>query len=113
MTAVIALTAAGASLAACGGSNADSLGHTACLDVQHSIKLYDQSLNSGSSTSSKDLALQATAALRKALQPAAIAGSEDGDWQALELTLSESNRVPERYLVTALTAQCAQTLGNS
>ena len=34
----------------------------------------------------------------------------DGSWQALEATLSESSRVPEKELVQALTAQCAQTL---
>jgi hypothetical protein len=113
MTAIVALAAAGAIFAGCGGNGADALGRTACLDVQHSLKLYNQSVQTSDPATAKHLGLEATDALRKALQPAAIAGSEDGDWQALELTLSETSRVPERYLVTALTAQCAETLGNT
>ena len=38
---------------------------------------------------------------------AAEAAGEDTTWQALEATLSESNRVPVHYLLPALSAQCA------
>jgi hypothetical protein len=48
--------------------------------------------------------------LREALPLAARAGSDGGQWQALGATLSESSRVPEGDLVTALQAQCAATL---
>jgi len=45
--------------------------------------------------------------IRAALPLAAVAAGEDTTWQALEATLSESNRVPLRYLLPALSAQCA------
>jgi len=45
--------------------------------------------------------------LREALPLAAEAADANGQWQALMTTVSESNRVPEQYLVTALRAQCA------
>lgn len=92
------------------GASASSLGHEACVDVGKSLALYARS------TRTKDTALaradraRALSLLRKALQPAAIAGSNDGDWQALMTTLSETNRVPEAKLVPALSAQCAESL---
>ena len=46
--------------------------------------------------------------MRQALPIAAQAAYRDGQWQALMTTVSESNRVPETTLVTALQQQCQQ-----
>jgi hypothetical protein len=101
-------------LASCssdGQSNA--LGHEACVDASRSIKTFDASQHALSPViATKDRA-SALGELRDALRPAALAGSSDGDWQALMATLSESSRVPENLLVPALNAQCAATLGSS
>jgi hypothetical protein len=110
---VAALVSAGAVLATACGATASALGHQACEDVGHSLSLYAQS------TKTSDIVLahrdrqRALSLLRQALQPAAIAGSNDGDWQALMATLSESNRVPESKLVSALSAQCAESLAKN
>ncbi|KJF18189.1 MULTISPECIES: hypothetical protein [Acidithrix] len=45
--------------------------------------------------------------LRRALPYAAIAAGSNGDWQPLEATLSETNRVKITNLQSALTAECA------
>ena len=58
------------------------------------------------------LSLQALGDVRRALPLAAIAAGEDTSWQALEATLSETNRVPLPRLVRALTAQCASAAGD-
>jgi hypothetical protein len=42
----------------------------------------------------------------KATQPAADATSIDGSWNALMTTINESERVPLRNLVPALTRLC-------
>ena len=80
-----------------------SMSVTACRSTRQSTKTSDAAL------AGKDRA-RALTLLREALQPAALAGSNDGDWQALMTTLSESNRVPESKLVPALSAQSAQSL---
>jgi hypothetical protein len=50
--------------------------------------------------------------LRAAEQPAALAAASSGDWQALEATPEEgAHGNSESNLVTALNAQCAQSLG--
>ncbi len=105
-----ALVASGAGIASACGASASTLGHQACVDVGHSLSIYAQSTKtSDAALAGKDRA-RALTLLREALQPAALAGSNDGDWQALMTTLSESNRVPESKLVPALSAQCAQSL---
>lgn len=77
-----------------------------------SLVLYARSQHAAPALARSESA-RALGALRSALQPAALAASNDGQWQALEATLSESSRVPESYLVTALSAQCAQSLSGS
>jgi hypothetical protein len=47
--------------------------------------------------------------LRTALPIAAEAAYDDGQWQALMTTLSESNRIAPSTLIPALTQQCATT----
>jgi hypothetical protein len=108
-----ALVSSTAVLASACGASASSLGHEACVDVGRSLSLYAQSTKTGDATAAAKDRQRALSLLRAALQPAAIAGSSDGDWQALMTTLSESNRVPESKLVSALSAQCAQTLSKS
>jgi hypothetical protein len=99
-------------ISACGAS-ASSLGHEACVDVGHSLSLYAKSTRTSDAAIAAEDRQRALSLLRKALQPAAIAGSNDGNWQALMMTLSESNRVPESKLVSALSAQCAESLAKS
>ena len=106
----IALTSSGTLLSACGGPSGDALAHQACLDVQRSINFYNRSTRATTAAEQHALATQAQDALRQALQPAALAGGGGGQWEALAMTLSESNRVNESRLVTALSDQCATSL---
>lgn len=105
-----ALVSSGAVLATSCGASASSLGHQACEDVGRSLSIYAQSTKTDNTARAEKERQRALSLLREALQPAAIAGSDDGDWQALMATLSESNRVPESKLVSALSAQSAQSL---
>ncbi|MCU1491644.1 MAG: hypothetical protein JWM85_3049 [Acidimicrobiaceae bacterium] len=104
--ALLAAGLGGSVLAAC-SSGAGALGQQACKDVHRSLTLYRAAERAGQTPAADAERLQALTWLRKALRPAALAGSQDGSWQALQTTLSESSRVPESELVTALTAQCA------
>ncbi len=99
-----ALLAGGGLLAACGGTPA--AGQKACADVHRSLNLYQRVASASGAAASHDRA-QALTDLRRALHDAALIGSAGGNWQALEATLEETDRVPESALVTALTAQCA------
>ncbi|MCU1494067.1 MAG: hypothetical protein JWO62_1831 [Acidimicrobiaceae bacterium] len=111
--AVLATTGAlGLALSGCGGSGSDALGHKACVEVSRSLRTYAAAASAPSPARAAADRGVALSELRDALQPAALAGSSDGQWQALEATLSESSRVPESDLVIALTAQCAQTLSH-
>jgi hypothetical protein len=108
---------AGALLSACGGGQDSSQGRQACADVTKSISLYDESLSAPTPARSKALVAEATAELRLALPLAASADTNDGTWQPLEATLSESNRfgsgphmLNEGQLTTALSSQCAADL---
>jgi len=101
-------------LASCssdGQSNA--LGHEACVDVARSIKSYDAAQHEIHPAVAATDRSHAQVELRAALRPAALAGSSDGNWQALMATLSESSRVPENLLIPALNAQCAATIRGS
>jgi hypothetical protein len=99
----------GAALAACGGG-ASSDGQLACQHVESSLRLYAQANaaeRSGQTVLAGARRSSALEQLRIALPLASSAASGDGDWQPLMATLSESNRVPEAYLVNALTQQCS------
>ena len=111
LAALVAL-GAGVGLSACGSSGAAALGHTACVDVARSITEYEKA---GHEQGARASALRAKALgeLRNALQPAALASASDTAWQALTATLSETSRVAESALVSALQAQCAATLAKS
>ncbi len=96
-----ALSIAGLALAtsACGAS-ATANGTQACKLVRESL-----SISAGNpSPAARQRALEL---LRQALPLAAIAAGTNGNWQPLEATLSESNRVPINHLRSALTAECA------
>jgi hypothetical protein len=108
-----ALVSSGAAAISACGASASSLGHEACVDVGRSLSIYARSTRTSDAALAAQNRQRALSLLRKALQPAAIAGSGDGDWQALMTTLSESNRVPESKLVSALSAQCAQSLAKN
>jgi hypothetical protein len=94
----------GVALSAC-GSGGTGLAKQACGHVNRSIALLKQS-EQGSSAAAGELKEQAYTQIQDALPIAAEAANQDGQWQALMTSLSEINRVPEKTLVTALTAEC-------
>jgi hypothetical protein len=95
----------GTALSAC-GNNGTALAKQACTHVNRSIALLKQSEQQRDVTESARFKQQAYIQLRDALPIAAQAAYSDGQWQSLMTTVSESNRVPETTLTTALTAQC-------
>lgn len=116
-SALLLAAIAGVVLSACGGGQDSSQGRQACTDVTKSITLYNESLTAATPARSKTLVAEATAELRLALPLAASADSNDGTWQPLEATLSESNRfgsgphaLNEGELTTALSSQCSADL---
>lgn len=97
-------------VAACSSSpDATAYGRQACRDVAQSLALFERSQSEPAATAAK-MQAQALAELRTALQPASLANATSGVWQPLMATLSESNRVPEANLVSALRQQCAADL---
>ncbi len=94
-------------LSACGNSGT-ALAKQACSHVNRSISLLAESGHQTDAGQTADLQQQAYNQLRDALPIAAQAAYQDGQWQALMTTISESNRVPESTLVSALQAQCQQ-----
>jgi hypothetical protein len=106
---VLALTLGiGIAAAACGSSGAD--GSEACQHVEASLHLYSAAATAtgaGHSALAASDRQKALTELRLALPLASQAADDNGTWQPLEATLSESNRVDEGHLVGALTAQCA------
>jgi hypothetical protein len=97
----------GATLSAC-GNDGTALAKQACGHIDRSLELLKESGRQADAATSAQLANQAYDQLRLALPIAAQAAYHDGEWQALMTTVSESNRVPETTLITALQAQCQQ-----
>ena len=97
----------GAALSACGNSG-NTLAKQACTHINRSIQLLEESDHQSDHAQATQDAAQAYGQLRAALPIAAQAAFQDGQWQALMTTISESNRVPESTLVDALKAQCSQ-----
>jgi hypothetical protein len=95
----------GITLSACGDSG-QALAKQACTHIDRSISLLRESSDPSGSAHSAELQQQAYVQLRKALPLTAEAAYDDGQWQALMTTVSESNRVPEQTLIPALQAQC-------
>ena len=102
----MAVVSLGVGLAACGNSGQD-LARQACAHVHRSVALLGEAGKEPGTARSATLNNQALAQLRAALPIAAEAAYDDGQWQALMTTLSESNRVAPTLLVPALTQQCA------
>lgn len=98
--------AAGALLTGCqqGGGDADA--RAACRYVTSSVQLFDRSSHDTGAAASADQAA-ALSQLRLALPQAALASTMNSSWDALVTTLSETNRVPEANLVSALSQQCS------
>lgn len=93
-------------LSACGRSSGQYASQ-ACGLVNRSISIYDQAAKDPGGKGSAAKEDEALTLLRKALPLAALAAGTNGVWQALQATLSESNRVPESRLIGALSQQCA------
>jgi hypothetical protein len=104
---LIVVIGLGATLSAC-GNDGTALAKQACSHIDRSLALLKQSGHQADATKSAQLADQAYDQLRQALPIAAQAAYRDGEWQALMTTVSESNRVPEATLITALQQQCQQ-----
>ena len=96
----------GCGLGACGNSGT-ALAKQACAHVERSVGLLKRSEQQSDAAGAARLRQRAYIELRDALPIAAQAAYLDGQWQALMTTLSESNRVPEAILTSALTVQCA------
>lgn len=105
-TAVAGLSAA-LFLSGCANSHALALVHQACTHVDRSLSLYQRSTTDAVPATAQADSAAALAQLRLALPLAATAAGENPEWQAFMTTLSESSRVPESDLVSALGQQCA------
>ncbi|HMK99070.1 MAG TPA: hypothetical protein VK428_02660 [Acidimicrobiales bacterium] len=75
--------------------------------MDRSLSLYQASTTTSSSATAQADSAAALQQLRDALPLAATAAGEDAEWQAFMTTLSETSRVPESDLVTALSQQCS------
>lgn len=102
----------GLSLTAC-GSSATHNAQQACHYVQESISQYNLGKSQTDPAVRASYQKKALVLLGKALPLAAIAAGANGEYQALQTTLSQASRVPESLLINALTRQCAQILPNS
>jgi hypothetical protein len=103
---IAAIVGLGIGLSACANSGQD-LARQACVHVHRSISLLAEAKHAPGPAQANTLEADAEAELRTALPIAAEAAYDDGQWQALMTTLSESNRIPPTTLVPALTQQCA------
>ena len=101
-----AVVVAGALLAGCATSHALALAQQACTHVDRSVAEYELSLHAPNPANATYEQSASMTELRYALQPAALAAGQDPHWQALMTTISESSRIPEGNLITALQAQC-------
>jgi hypothetical protein len=97
----------GVLLSACSNSGL-TLAKQACSHIDQSITLLHEADLKADRHEAAQLKQHAYDQLRNALPLAAEAAYHDGQWQALMTTVSESNRVPETTLVSALQAQCGE-----
>lgn len=106
MLALGAIAAASVVGSGCTNQNGQALAKQACVYVNSSIAMYESSLKDKNPGQAKRLASEAYDRLQLGLQPAALATSDNGQWQALMATISESAEIPEGVLVSALSQQC-------
>ncbi len=100
----------GTVLTGCAHQDASGLVDQACSKIERGLAAERQAASAGPVEASR-LKSEALGYIRAALPLAAVAAGEDTTWQALDATLSESNRVPLSYLLPALAAQCAGVSG--
>ena len=100
------LLSAGLLLSAC-GTNAHAL--AACKTVNAAIATYDKAMKETGEAQRTGVA-HAASQLKGAMHDAGIATSEDGTYNALQTTISESHRVGMRNVVPSLRAQCSSIL---
>jgi hypothetical protein len=94
-------------LAGCGGAQAGTaLARQACVYVKTSITLFNRAA-ADPGAAGQALRAQAADDLEAAVPLAAGANTADPMWNPLVTTLQEAGKVDERYLLTALRAQCA------
>jgi len=110
---LVAGTGVGLSACASGESDGLSLARQACVHVDRSIAAYELGNRAGTPAAQAAALLQeADRELRDALPLAAAATSDDGTWNSLMTTISESGVVDEGHLVPALRATCASAEAN-
>lgn len=108
-----ALAAGSTLLAGCGNGQAQALARQACTHVELSIRLWHEAGRDPGAAQASDDRNRALDQLRAAEPLAAAANSDDPVWNPLMTTLSESSEVQERFLIQALTAQCAGVVNPS
>ncbi|MGO9334640.1 MAG: hypothetical protein ACLQCU_11455 [Acidimicrobiales bacterium] len=101
----------GSILAGCAGQHAQATARQACAHVERGLAAEHKAATVGPAQAAR-LETEALDQMRAALPLAAVAANADTTWQPLEATLSESNRVPLRYLLPALADQCAGSGNN-
>ncbi len=105
VAAALAGTALG--LSACSTQGGQQLAEQACVHVHRSVAEYLRSTRAGTAPAVvAHLQKEADQELRAALPLAAAANSDDGSWNSLMTTISESAVVDEGHLVPSLRAQC-------
>lgn len=96
-------------LTACGPSSS-SYATQACHDVVSGLRALHEYQSASTPTAAHAALARSIHDLRNALPLAALAAGSNGEYQALQATLSESNRVPLSHLQSALDAQCKAIL---
>lgn len=108
---VVAAGALAVVLSGCGGSG-QVLAQEACAHVHRSIRLYTEAEHQPDPARASAERARAVVQLEAAEPLAAMANSDDPQWNPLMTTLQEIGRDSEANLVAALQAQCA-TAGGS
>lgn len=107
LAAAAALAGAALGLSACANQGGQELAQQACVHVHRSVADYLRSTIAGTAPAIvAQLQKEADQELRAALPLAAAANSDDGSWNSLMTTISESAVVDEGHLVPSLRAQC-------
>jgi hypothetical protein len=96
----------------CSQQSGLDLARQACTHVDKSVRLYKEAERTDQQSTARLRVQQAYNELRAALPLAAAATSDDGRWNALMTAISESARVSEAQLLTALQDECAVTSGS-
>jgi hypothetical protein len=108
VAAVAAAVALALTVGACGSTGSgDALARQACIHVERSLRLYTEAQRTTSPAEALAKVREAYHELRSALPLAAAATSANGQWVALETTISESARVDEGRLIGNLRSECA------